>query len=69
MGQITLNLEDSMKIINSPDAAPAARMIAAAFIAFHEANEGAEEVDSATRSICLKLNHMTAAAIYDAAEG
>ncbi|MGH8053556.1 MAG: hypothetical protein ACREP4_06525 [Stenotrophomonas sp.] len=69
MGQVTLNFDDSMKIINNPDASPDARMIAAAFIAFHEANGSAVDADSSTRAIVLKLNHMTAAAVYDAEGG
>jgi len=67
MGQVTLNYEDSMRILNNAKANPDARVIAACFVAFFEAKTHAEDLDSSTRSIVLKLSHMSAAAIYDIA--
>lgn len=66
MGEITLNAERAMSILNNPDATPDARVIAACTIAFFEANDHAEVVEKSTRAIALKLSHMVAAAIYDA---
>lgn len=66
MGQVTLNYEDSMRILNNADANPDARVIAACFVAFFETKNHAEDLDSSTRTIALKLSHMVAASIYDA---
>ena len=68
MGQITLNYEDSKKILDNPDSAPDARVIAAAFIAFFEVKNHADAIDPKTRGITLKLSHMIAGAIYEAGE-
>lgn len=65
MGQITLNREDSMRILNNPDSDPDARAIAAAAVAMFEINEHAFDLSKETCSIVLKLSHMAAAAIYD----
>lgn len=64
MGQITINREDAMKILNNPDASGDARVIAAFTIAFFEADDHAEMIAASTRQIALKLAHMTADAIY-----
>lgn len=69
MGQISLNREDAMRVLNTLKASPDARIIAACTIAFFEAREHSEDVDSATRSIALKLCHMVGAEIYAAADG
>lgn len=65
MGQVTLTYEDSLRILNDETSHPDARVVAGCFIAFFETKNHAEELDSSTRSIALKLSHMVAAAIYD----
>lgn len=67
MGQITLNYEDSMRILNNEDANADAKVIAACFVAFFETKTHADEIDSATRTIAMKLSHMVAVEIYAAA--
>lgn len=67
MGQITINRDHAMGVLNDANADPTARVIAACTVAFFEANDHADEIDSSTRSIALKLSHMVASAIYDAA--
>lgn len=68
MGQITLNREDAMRVLNNQEAAPSARVIAACSIAFFETRDHVDEADSATRSIAMKLSHMVMAEIFDAPE-
>lgn len=64
MGEITLNFDDSLRILNNPEASPDARVIAACFVAFFETQNCVDEIDSSTRTIALKLSHMVAQAIY-----
>jgi len=64
MGEITLNHEDSMRILNNAEANPDARVIAACAVAFLEARNHADEIDPSTATIALKLSHMVAAQIY-----
>ncbi len=65
MGQISLNREDSMRILNNPDSDPDARVIAAVAVALFEANEQAFDLSKEARAIVLKLSYLVAAAIYD----
>jgi len=65
MGQVTLNYEDSMRILNTEDAHPDAKVVAACFIAFFTTKNHADDINPSTRAIALKLSHMLAAAIYD----
>lgn len=65
MGQITLNFDDSMHILNNPDAAPDATVVAAAFIVFFNAQENGDAVTAETRSIAQKLLRMAATALDD----
>ena len=65
MGQISLNREDSMLILNNPDSDPDARAVAAAAVALFEVNEHTFDLSKETCAIVLKLSHMAAAAIYD----
>lgn len=68
MGEISLNPADSLKVLNSPDADPNSRVIAACAMAMFEASDHADDIEPSTRAIALKLSHMVAAAIYDAQE-
>lgn len=65
MGQITLNYDDSKRILDNPDASPDARVIAACFIAFFETSNHVDEIDSSTRAIVLKLSRMVSGVIDD----
>jgi hypothetical protein len=65
MGQITLNFADAKRVLDSKDAGPDARVIAACTIAFFVTNDEVDDITPATRAIALKLSHMTAGAIYD----
>jgi hypothetical protein len=68
MPQITLNRDDAKKILDNPGASPDARLIAAFTIAFFESHDHAEDIGPDTRSIVLKLAHLSADAIYKGAE-
>ncbi|MCD7099078.1 hypothetical protein [Stenotrophomonas sp. MMGLT7] len=68
MGEIKLNLKDSMRILNNEDAAPDARVIAAFAVAFLETFKHADEINPETRAIVRKLMHMSLQEIYDTEE-
>ncbi|MBD3825636.1 hypothetical protein [Stenotrophomonas sp.] len=68
MGEIKLNREDSMRILNSTDASPDARVIAAFAVMFFEAVEHADELDAETYAIAHKLLRMGASELDHARE-
>lgn len=63
MGEIKLNIDDSMRILNSADTGPNERVIAASAVAFFEANKAVGELDPETKTIAHKLLRMTASAL------
>jgi len=63
MGAITLDYEDSIRILADEDAGPNAHVIAACAIAFFVTKDNADHIDAKTRAIALKLSRMVAAAI------
>ncbi|ENE1253428.1 hypothetical protein ABM187_003651 [Stenotrophomonas maltophilia] len=67
MAEVTLKREDSMKILNSPDASRDARVIAACAVALFECSDDGQTAVS-TRQIAHKLLRMSAAALDEAAE-
>ncbi|EMT5435821.1 hypothetical protein WMR10_001370 [Stenotrophomonas maltophilia] len=67
MAEITLKREESMKILNNPDATHDARVIAACAMALFECSDDGQTAVS-TRQIAHKLLRMSAAALDDAAE-
>lgn len=64
MGQVTLNYDECMRILENADALPDARVIAASAIAFFEASRHSEEITTDTRAITLKLAHNIASEMY-----
>lgn len=60
MAEVTLNRDDSMRILNDPASSPEATLIAACAVTFFAANDAAEDVDDETRTIAHKLLRMTA---------
>lgn len=63
MVHITLNRENALRVLNDDTVGADAHTIAACAIALIAA-EDAEEFDSSTRAIVLKLSTMIAARIY-----
>ena len=68
MGQVTLNYDECKRILDNANAAPDARVIAAAGIAFFEAARHADDITSETKSITLKLAHNIASEMYRESE-
>lgn len=67
MAKLTLNREESMKILNNPEASRDARVIAACAVALFEcSDEGQVAVSS--RQIAHKLLRMSATVLDDASE-
>jgi len=68
MAEIELNREKSMRILNSADASPDARVIAAFAVMFFEATEHAEDLEPETYAIAHKLLRMGASELDQARE-
>jgi len=65
VGQITLNAEECLKLVNSTTADAETKAIGAAGLALFKAAEAADEgLKPETRAIILKLSHEIAAVIY-----
>lgn len=63
MGEISLNREDAMRVLNNPESSPGARVIAGCTVAFFESVNGVDEACPQTRAICQKLLRMAGAAL------
>ncbi|WP_147423566.1 hypothetical protein [Xanthomonas sp. CFBP 7698] len=67
MPEIQLNREESMRILNNPDAGSEAKVIAACAVAFFACIDG-ESMNPETRTIAHKLLRMTSSALDEAEE-
>jgi len=65
MGEVKLNIDDSMRILNNPDAGSDARVIAGCAMAFFEVTKSGGDYSPETRAIAQRLLRMTAARIDD----
>lgn len=61
---MTLNYEDSMRILQSTETDPSVRIIAACAVAFFELERHADDATIEIRAAALKLLHMGSSAIY-----
>lgn len=66
MAQITLNREDSERVLANENSSAGARIVAAAAIAFFEVKESSEDSGRECLAIAQKLAHMTLSELYDA---